>query len=581
MRRALAALVLVSAAATPLAVHAQALPDMVRNAGVTIIQWQSVQAEVRRSAADKHVSERALAVVCAKMGVQLAKQHHFDINQMIALISGRADEINVIYRKLALEERQNNPAAANLLKQARGAIDLGDLDQAEAYLKQAGTAARSAVETAQRQEAEITATDAQVKALQFDYLGAAAEYAEAEGELPANAKGDRWIYVIDQAEMLEKRGELFDEPQPLQDAVALYRSSALSLVSRDAEAVNWARTQDDLGVALEVLGDRGDDQALKDSIAAEHAALEVWTRSAQPSDWAKAQNHLGTALTDLGTRGDNTALHEAVAAQQAALQVEARDRDPGDWAMTQRGLGDALMRLGEQGDDQALKDSISAFRAALGVFTSDHSPAPWAGTQMDLGTALERLSERGGQQALKDSISAYRAALTIYTRDRDPSDWAGAQMDLGYALTTLGNQGDDQALKEAAAAEHSALEVYTRERDSQGWAMAQNNLGEALRALGNRGDEQALKDSIPAYRSAQEVETRDRDPVDWATVEANIGDSLEALGEHGDEQALKDSIAAYHSSLEILTPAKFPEYAKIVSEHLARAETALSKRHPS
>src|SRR5437763_1166115 len=184
MRRALAALVFAGAAAAPLAVHAQALPDMVREAGVTVIQWQSVQQEVRRSAADKHVSEQALAAVCAKMGVQLARQRHFDVNHMIALISGRADEINVIYRKLALEERQNHPVAANLLKKARGAIDGGDLDQAETYLRQASTAARSAVETAERQEAEITATDAQVKALQFDYLGAAAEYAEAAGELP-------------------------------------------------------------------------------------------------------------------------------------------------------------------------------------------------------------------------------------------------------------------------------------------------------------------------------------------------------------------------------------------------------------
>ena len=580
MRRALAALVLAGAAAVPLAVHAQALPDVVREAGVTVIQWQSVQAEVRRSAADKHVSEQALAVVCAKMGVRLAKRHHFDVNQMIALISGRADEINAIYQKLALEERQNNPAAAKLLKQARGSIDAGDLDQAETYLMQAGTAARSAVQTAQRQEAEITATDAQVKALQFDYLGAAAEYAEAAGELPASAKHDRWAYVIDQAGMLEKRGELFDEPQPLHDAIALYRGNALPLVSRDVDAADWARTQDDLGVALEVLGDRGDDRALQDSITAEQAALEVWTRAAQPSDWAKTQNHLGNALTDLGARGDNTALHEAVAAQQAALQVEGRDRDPDGWAMTERDLGDALLRLGEQGNDQALKDSIPAFRAALSVFTSDRSPAPWAGTQMDLATALERLAERGDQQALKDSIAAYRAALTVYTHDRDPSDWAGAQLDVGFALTTLGNEGDDQALKEAAAAERSALEVYTRDRDPQGWAMAQNNLGEALRALGNRGDEQALRDSVLAYRSALEVETRDRDPVDWATVEANIGDSLETLGEHGDNQALKDSIAAYRSSLEILTPAKFPEYAKIVSEHLARAETALARRHP-
>jgi hypothetical protein len=59
--------------------HAQALPDEVRNAGITPIQWKSVQVEVKRSVGEQHVSEQALAVFCANMGVQLARGHHFEI----------------------------------------------------------------------------------------------------------------------------------------------------------------------------------------------------------------------------------------------------------------------------------------------------------------------------------------------------------------------------------------------------------------------------------------------------------------------------------------------------------------------
>src|SRR5271170_6068475 len=123
------------AIAAPLAAGAQALPDVIREAGVTVIQWQSVLAEVQRSAADRHVSEKALGVVCAKMGVQLARGHHFELNQMISLISSRADAINTLYQRFSVEEQQSNPATASLLKQARAAMDEGDLDQAEAFLK--------------------------------------------------------------------------------------------------------------------------------------------------------------------------------------------------------------------------------------------------------------------------------------------------------------------------------------------------------------------------------------------------------------------------------------------------------------
>jgi hypothetical protein len=79
--------------------HAQALPDEVRNAGITPIQGKSVQMEVKRSVAEQHVSEQALAVFCANMGVQLARGDHFDLNQMISLISGRADGITALYQR--------------------------------------------------------------------------------------------------------------------------------------------------------------------------------------------------------------------------------------------------------------------------------------------------------------------------------------------------------------------------------------------------------------------------------------------------------------------------------------------------
>jgi hypothetical protein len=66
------------------AAYAQ-LPDEVRAAGITVAQWTVVQVQVQRYAADKHVSERALSAVCAKMGIELARGRHFDLDQLVGL----------------------------------------------------------------------------------------------------------------------------------------------------------------------------------------------------------------------------------------------------------------------------------------------------------------------------------------------------------------------------------------------------------------------------------------------------------------------------------------------------------------
>jgi hypothetical protein len=66
-----------------------------------------------------------------------------------------------------------------------------------------------------------------------------------------------------------------------------------------------------------------------------------------PLDWAMAQNDLGTALQRLGEREGGTArLEEAVVAYRAALTERTRERVPLQWAMTQNNLGTALSTLG-------------------------------------------------------------------------------------------------------------------------------------------------------------------------------------------------------------------------------------------
>jgi hypothetical protein len=81
-------------------------------------------------------------------------------------------------------------------------------------------------------------------------------------------------------------------------------------------------TQNNLGSALRVLGEHGDDDdALRRAVAAFEAALEERTRGRAPLAWTKTQNNLGNALRVVGERGDDGALRHAVAAFEAVLEV--------------------------------------------------------------------------------------------------------------------------------------------------------------------------------------------------------------------------------------------------------------------
>ncbi len=145
---------------------------------------------------------------------------------------------------------------------------------------------------------------------------------------------------------------------------------------------NWAMTQNNLGIALEALGERESGTArLEEAVAAYRAALEERTRERVPLDWAQTQSNLGNALRTLGERESGTArLEEAVAACRAALEERTRERDPLGWAATEDSLGDALRALGERESGTArLEEAVAAFRAALEERTRERVPLELGG----------------------------------------------------------------------------------------------------------------------------------------------------------------------------------------------------------
>ncbi len=107
----------------------------------------------------------------------------------------------------------------------------------------------------------------------------------------------------------------------LEVAIAINRR-LLEEYTREREPLKWAATQNNLGIALQTLGEReSGTQRLEEAVTAYRAALEEYTRERVPHNWAKIHNNLGTALQTLGERESGThQVEEAVTAFHKALE---------------------------------------------------------------------------------------------------------------------------------------------------------------------------------------------------------------------------------------------------------------------
>jgi len=432
--------------------------------------------------------------------------------------------------------------------------------------------------------AAVFARSAGTKALAFDHLAAAQDYAEAFRRVDDRDAQLAFRYKQAETLALTDHGDYKGDNAVLERAIVAGRQ-ALRMAEDLGDRENWAATQIDLGNALWTLGERESGTArLEEAVAAFRAALEEYTHERVPLGWAGTQNNLGNVLQTLGSRESGTArLEEAVAAYRATLEEFTRERVPLDWAGTQNNLGNALWTLGKRESGTArLEEAVAAFRAALEEYTRERVPLDWAMTQNNLGNALQEFNKHeGGVARLEEAVVAYRAALEERTRERVPLDWATTQSNLGTALQALGElEGSVARLEEAVAAFRAALEERTRTRVPLQWAMTQNNLGVALRALGERENGTArLEEAVVAYRAALEERTRTRVPFDWATTQGNLGSALRVLGERENDTArLEEAATAHRAALEEYTRERVPLGWATIQYNLGNTLATLGER---
>ena len=232
----------------------------------------------------------------------------------------------------------------------------------------------------------------------------------------------------------------------LGQAVSVYRA-VLEVFAREPYPQEWARTQNNLGLSLREQGIRRVEkraglEVLGQAISAFRAALEIYTREALPQDWARTQNNMAVALRDQGIRSEGQAgqelLGQAANAYRAALEVYTRAILPVEWAMTKTNLAGVLQTQAKGNEGQAgqelLGQAVSAYRDVLDVFTRGTLPQYWAATQNNLGAALEAQGDNAAASAqewfYREAEAAYLAALEVYTKEASPHYHGMAQRSL-------------------------------------------------------------------------------------------------------------------------------------------------------
>jgi tetratricopeptide (TPR) repeat protein len=465
-------------------------------------------------------------------------------DEIPARLDAKANELLELRAHL-IRLRYDRPDVAAVREKALALIDRGELDQAQRVLNSGREAARGLREEATRSEAELLAYEAQIDHLQLAYSEAAAKYAKAAALVAPFDRYGEWRFLLHQADALLSRGDEFGDNGALAIAIDIYRHAA-DLVSRADFPLDWAGTQNNLGNALELLGERKADTArLEAAVVASRNALKEFTRERVPLRWAGAQNNLGNALRALGELKNDTAqLKEAVVAYCEALKELTRDGAPRTTrAGAQLNLSNAFSTISEsQTGTSLLKMAVVASRKALKVFTRDGDPLRWAAAQHNLGISLQMLGKRERNTArLKRSVAAYRKALTVRTRERVPIDWAMTQNNLGNAHLVIGLLETGVAeFDGAVAAYEKALTVYTCKHVPLLWAQAQYNLADASYAWDEReGGTARLERAVAAYDQALKVYTPERVPLRSAIITGKQGVALMLLAER-----LRDSTRA-------------------------------------
>ncbi|WP_424098027.1 CHAT domain-containing protein [Moorena producens] len=348
-----------------------------------------------------------------------------------------------------------------------------------------------------------------------------------------------------------------EKAQNIEEAIA-FCQQALIVYTFEAFPMDWATTQNNLGVAYleRIKGEKA--QNIEEAIACYQQALRVTTFEAFPIEWATTQTNLGLAYHDRikGEKAQN--IEEAIACCQQALRVYTFEAFPMDWAMTINNLGIAYSDRIKGEKAQNIEEAIACLQQALIVRTFEAFPMDWAMTQTNLGIAYSDRIKGEKAQNIEEAIACYHEALIVYTFEAFPMDWARTQTNLGNAYRNRIKGEKAQNLENAIAYCQQALRVYTYEAFPMDWARTQTNLGNAYRNRIKGEKTQNLEEAIACYQQALRFRTFEAFPIEWAMTQTNLGIAYSDRIEGEKAQNLEEAIACYQQALRFRTFEAFP-----------------------
>ncbi|GHU23965.1 hypothetical protein FACS189488_07620 [Betaproteobacteria bacterium] len=243
---------------------------------------------------EKSVPLSVLQTVLASMGEEAQGFNPEKVEELLRL---KADEYNKLKAQL-VGFKESDAGIQQLRKEVAAAMDKAQFDKARAILLEIRKHDEKALAQRLYSNAETSITLAGIEKLNVTpagYRAAAGYYAEAAGIIGAIDPAQARKHRRQQASTLDDLGRVFGDQGALLEAIEIYRG-VLREISKENEAEEWATTQNNLGVVLQVLASHeGNQHTLQEAVAAYRAALEIYTRDQAPIDWAKTQNNLGNA----------------------------------------------------------------------------------------------------------------------------------------------------------------------------------------------------------------------------------------------------------------------------------------------
>jgi hypothetical protein len=227
----------------------------------------------------------------------------------------------------------------------------------------------------------------------------------------ANARAER-------ADFLVAAGVRLTDPVLLRMALDDL-STALSRVDKAYEPLTWAALTVQKGAARAALAELdGDLNEAAGAVSALVDVLDQVTKDHSPLDWARAQQALASALQIMGESGEcDRAFDQAAACYARALTVLTSQPALLEGPVLLHNRAQCLIRAAElRGDLAALDHAEGVLRADLAASRPARDPVAWGVRQLSFARLYEAQTHIGGRDPTRDAraAQALTAALEVF-----------------------------------------------------------------------------------------------------------------------------------------------------------------------